>query len=465
MRRLIYEKASRIKVEIVRIILENRGNLGKEELLNIFNISSATLDKYLLELYLELPSGSIEISKGQIFINQMKCTLYDTQIIYFSKSITKEILYKCFFSSALTLEGLAQELYISSSKLFTALRFLEKQLREVDIEVNRAPVVSITGKAESILILYSLLLHLEEDPYRITFTKLNEKVVVDNIISFFEENHIKVENKVVKEFELWLLAINDRYYLKKMFLNSSKESFLNDFIDSDSPICRSFQKKFPVINFNGFNKEGIILAINCLFFNTVGFHFETAEDEEVFFKSSVKAKFCYQNFILSLLLKEEYCIDSQNLPQTALKIEGSIHYYNLLYPFFYFYEEFFNPKLKESPKFQNLISFFKEDFNSFFQKELGEKVDEEIFEFLAHIVSAFQKDYFSNHSYKIGVYSMKGTIFEKRLCDEIYKAIEILPYSEFKTNESCLDLIIIDDLRLLSNVGNFKKYFLFGDYY
>ncbi|MEY8500485.1 helix-turn-helix domain-containing protein [Enterococcus avium] len=464
--RLIYEKSSRMKVEIVRVVLENRGTLKKEKLLNYFNVSSATLDKYLLELYLELPSNSIEITKSHVLIDNIRCSLYDIQILYFSKSITKEILHMCFFSPALTLEGLAQELYISTSKLFTVLKFLECQLKKIDIKVLRTPLVSIIGKAESILILYNLLLHLEDNPFQVAFSKLNEKLVVENTISFFEENHFKVEHKVVREFGLWLVAISDRYYLKKMFENPLEDIVKNNFLDFSSPVCNSFQKHFSCLNYNGIDLEGTILAVNFLLFNTIEIHFESIKDEFSFFKYKVKPNFSYHTLILSILLKAEYAIDSQNLIQTVLKVEGSLHYYNLLYPYFDLYGEFFNPKLKKSPKFQKLILQFKKDFNSFFQKEIHlSNVNEKIFEFLAHVVSAFQKEYFPNTYYRIGVYSMKGTVFEKKICEELSKAIEIVPYSEFENSDDVLDLLIIDDLRLLSNVDNYKKYILFGDYY
>lgn len=220
--RLIYEKAFKTKVELIRLLLENNGIFTKELLPEKLGISVTTLEKYLMELCTELPSNSIKFSKNQVYINKKKCSLYDVQLFYFSKSITKDILHECFFKQNVSFEKMAQNLYISNSKLFTVLKFLDKQLRKLDIQIKRTPEISINGRIESILVLYNLILQSESNPYQKIHSKIDSTLIKDQIIAFFKENHINVEYSIVRDFELWILTVNDRNYLKNVTIHQLK---------------------------------------------------------------------------------------------------------------------------------------------------------------------------------------------------------------------------------------------------
>ncbi|WP_275400930.1 helix-turn-helix domain-containing protein, partial [Enterococcus faecium] len=138
---LIYEKAFVSKVKIVKHLLENGGISSKEKVIEVIDTSWTTMDKYLYELSKELPLKSIKIYKNSITINPKLCNLYDVQMNYLSKSIVKDVLTYIFFERNLTLESMAQSLYVSNSKLFKILKFLKVQLKKIGIEVIRSPYI------------------------------------------------------------------------------------------------------------------------------------------------------------------------------------------------------------------------------------------------------------------------------------------------------------------------------------
>ncbi|ENZ5590762.1 hypothetical protein ACGWY8_002726, partial [Enterococcus hirae] len=79
MLRLIYEKSSFFKAEIIRLIVENNGQINKNLLIKELCLSSATVNKYLQELHNELPDKALIISDSLIIFNYKNFSLYDVQ--------------------------------------------------------------------------------------------------------------------------------------------------------------------------------------------------------------------------------------------------------------------------------------------------------------------------------------------------------------------------------------------------
>lgn len=465
MMRLIYEKSARIKVEIIRTILKNNGEISKNQLLTIFDLSYTTLEKYLLELHIDLPTNAIEIGKNAILINVKICSLYDAQIYYLSKSIVSDILEYCFSQNLISFERLAQNLFISPSKLFNVIKFLNAQLSPLDIYIQNSPYVVIEGKEDDILVLYHLLLQLLDRPFDYSYSKLSRHVVNSKVIKFFQHLGIRNEGRVIDLFSLWILTISDRAYFKKIIKKKSSIFSDEDFLDEESSLYSCINRMLSGINDRIIDREGkLLLSLFLIFNDSLELNFESPSDEENFYTHELKINYTFHPFILSILTKKNYNIAPRNIEIISLKIEGSLKYYDILFPYYYFYREFFNPNLKNSKRFKILVEMYKKDFSSFLETE-SFITDNNIYEFLAHITSDFQKEYFASTIFTIGIYSSKGPLFEEQLCNEIKESIEVYPYYQLNNRNGQVDLLLVDDLRLLNNPLTYKKYLLLGDYY
>lgn len=97
MNQFIYERSLRMKVEIVKKILENNKGINKSKLCDLLPVSPTTIDKYISEMYLELPQGSIRMRDGNFEIDSKIISFYDIQMFYLSNSVTQNILSIIFF--------------------------------------------------------------------------------------------------------------------------------------------------------------------------------------------------------------------------------------------------------------------------------------------------------------------------------------------------------------------------------
>ncbi|EHB6499365.1 hypothetical protein JWS91_002703, partial [Enterococcus faecalis] len=165
-------------------ILENNRGIDKNRLCDLLPISPTTIDKYISEMYLELPQGSIMMRDGNFEMDSKIISFYDIQMFYLSNSVIQNILFIIFFEKKVTFEMLAQKLYISSSKLFTVVKFLKKKLGELGIQVITSPYVSIKGSSESVLVLYNTFLQTLTNPYEQSFSKHNEMLLKRTVESF-----------------------------------------------------------------------------------------------------------------------------------------------------------------------------------------------------------------------------------------------------------------------------------------
>ena len=83
-----------------------------------------------------------------------------------------------------------------------------------------------------------------------------------------------------------------------------------------------------------------------------------------------------------------------------------------------------------------------------------------ILSLLTYTVHSFQKSYIDS-TLNIAFYSAKGNRYEKQYCNEIKKAIKIIPYCEL--DDTSADILLIDNIELLKNVNNYEKYVMIGD--
>ena len=458
MLKLIYEKPSFFKVEIIRLLVENGGKKTKNSLIDDLGLSNATINKYLKEIEEELPKATLIFSDNIVVFDIKRCSLRDVQQYYFSQSVVKDILNYCFFYPKISFERLASELYISHSKLFNILKFMDKQLGIIGISIQRRPYIKLTGSFESILVLYNLFLQTEALPFDKSFSKLNLDSVKKRVINLLESYNLQLEYFIVEELCLWILTVNDRFYLSKV-CDMEKELDYDKFINVKSPILSRIKSEFSLINPKTFDTNGCLLIVIFIIFNMTSFHFKNTEEEKEFFSKEIIEDYQYESFILSVLMKQPYDVSSKFLEVLSVKMEGVIHFSSLIYPYYYLSRPMLTPKLSHSEYLNNIKIAIKEDFEEIFESIY--KNNEWIYELLANVIISFQKRYIGASVINIGVYSIRGSIFEVQYSEEVKKAINIVPY--YSLNGKTADLLLVDDIELLNNTDNYKRYMIMGD--
>ncbi|MFP7291519.1 helix-turn-helix domain-containing protein [Enterococcus hirae] len=458
MMKLIYEKSSFYKIEIIRLVVESGGKMTKNRIIKDLSISNATANKYLHELSNELSDNALIITDNIIIFNVKKCSLYDVQKYYFSQGVVKDVLTYCFFYSNVTFERLAGELYISHSKLFNILKFMDKELKHIGVSIRRRPYIKLEGSFESIMVIYNLYLQTENSPFDKSFSKLNIANLRNTVIHFLDSYDFKIEHFVVEELCLWLLTVSDRFYLEKICFTEKKLAY-DKFINLKSPLLNRIKEYFSPLSEKYFDRNGCLLILIFLIFNMTSIHFANAEEEKKFFTNELIEDYQYQSFILSILMKEPYNISSNSLEVLSVKIEGSIHFSSLIYPYYYFSRSILTPKLNRSDYLKKIKEALKKDFKDLFNTNDLQK--EWIYELLAYVALSFQKSYVENTNINIGVYSIRGGIFESQYCREIKKAINIVPYYDLRGQKA--DILIVDDIELLNNTTSYEKYLIVGD--
>jgi len=158
-------------------------------------------------------------------------------------------------------------------------------------------------------------------------------------------------------------------------------------------------------------------------------------------------------------MKQPYDVSSKFLEVLSVKMEGVIHFSSLIYPYYYLSRPMLTPKLSHSEYLNNIKIAIKEDFEEIFESIY--KNNEWIYELLANVIISFQKRYIGASVINIGVYSIRGSIFEEQYSEEVKKAINIVPY--YSLNGKTADLLLVDDIELLNNTDNYKRYMIMGD--
>ncbi len=450
---LIYEKSISCKIGIVKLAIENNGEVSKNNLTKNLKISSITLNKYLIEMSEELPKGCIFILNSSVVFDVKTLSFGEVQRIYFSKSISKDILYSCFFKTGLTFEQLASNLYISSSKLFNILKFMDKRLIPIKISVIRTPYVTFKGNIESIIVLYNFYLQNTDLQVNNQFLKYDSLLLEKKVIQFLSEYNINIEHKIVTDLSSWILSICSRRYLSRFSNNDLKVSM--DFICINSPILKKIKKHFDYLNKNSLDKTGCLLILIYLISNMSPTHFKCYKSEYEFFNHEIITNYKHRKFITTIL-KKNHDILSQNINILSFQAELSIHFYHILYPYYRFLAKNFSPKLHQYPDFKITYNLIKKHLTiplKHYEKLWLSKI-------LTCLFIAFQNKSLSSPILNIGVYSIRGLHFEEKYCTKLKHAINIVPYCQLDTPAN---ILLIDDIDLLKNVKNYRRYMLIDD--
>lgn len=455
MNQWIYERPLRMKVEIVKKILENNRGIDKNRLCDLLPISPTTIDKYISEMYLELPQGSIMMRDGNFEMDSKIISFYDIQMFYLSNSVIQNILFIIFFEKKVTFEMLAQKLYISSSKLFTVVKFLKKKLGELGIQVITSPYVSIKGSSESVLVLYNTFLQTLTNPYEQSFSKHNEMLLKRTVESFFNFFNIKTSERLIREMSLWVVSLSDLSYIKSFLTeNELFENLSFEWISFDSPIIKKMKLDFnKLLSVNTFDEKMCVILLTTLIFNTSDLHFDNYESERLFYSKKIFIDFCYKNAIFELLMKEE--VDPIDVGILSTKLEICLHFISLLSPYYYLNRSFFNSV--DNKWFNKLIEDVRNDFFYLEKDNICDdflELNTATYDFLSYIVASCQKVNIKSPLVTFSIRSSKGSIFEKNFCEEFEKSIRIVPYYEIEENGK-FDILIVDDLRLLDNYNNY----------
>ena len=445
---IIYKKSISNKLKIIKYVIESSGEISKKYLTKKLKISIVSLSKYLSEICDELPKRSMFITSTSIFFDNTVISFEEIQKIYFSKSISSDILYNCFFKNGLTLEQLADHLYVSDSKLFNVLIFLNRRLATIKVSITKSPYITLSGNRESLIILYNLF--LKNTDYRKTFFKYDYHILENSVIQFLVEYNINIDSKTVTDLSLWILTISSRDYLNKF--NSPDFKISLDFISLDSPVLTKIREYFSYLNENALDSKGCLLILIYLVTNMSNFRFKNCKYEYIFFNNEIITNYKNKGIVTSIL-KE---IDKQftkPINVIIFKLEICIHFFKLLYPYYRFFIKRFSPKLYLNDNFKKTYSLMKKSISNSYKYYETRWLSE----ILASLIIAFQKKDLNSSELTIAVYSIRGLQFEEFYCAKLKQAIKIIPYSELNNSASVL---LIDDIDLLSNLKNYNRYVL-----
>ncbi|WP_275400680.1 hypothetical protein, partial [Enterococcus faecium] len=112
-------------------------------------------------------------------------------------------------------------------------------------------------------------------------------MLTQKVFLFFKNENIKVDSLIVKEFNLWILTVMARKFLKKHCVELIDRDTLNSVVSIESPaLCNLKQKLDNIYGFDS-KEDNLILLIIFLLFNTLGFHFESSIEEGLFYSTRI----------------------------------------------------------------------------------------------------------------------------------------------------------------------------------
>lgn len=118
-----------------------------------FSLSSITLKKYLDELDLELPPEYLTLYNKEVFCEKNPVLFRKISDNYRSKGVYFKIITLINNDTSMTMEKLAQTLFISTSYLYKVIKQLCNDLNRIDLQLMRTPYLSFTGNQFSYLYL------------------------------------------------------------------------------------------------------------------------------------------------------------------------------------------------------------------------------------------------------------------------------------------------------------------------
>ncbi|WP_270286352.1 hypothetical protein, partial [Enterococcus faecalis] len=260
------------------------------------------------------------------------------------------------------------------------------------------------------------------------------------------------------------IAISDLGYMKHLIIEDSLSRFRDsEFISLESPVIKKMKYIFNSLNIKLFNEETCLLLLILLIFNTTGLHFNSYKSEKKFFSTELVVNFSYKFIIFEIFINEKYKISPNDANILAVKTESCLHFFSILAPYFCLYREFFSSNVLDKRYFKELVEELRIDFGDFNSLMVEDiRFDIDIYKLLAYVVSSCQSPIVQDGIVTLGVYSFKGSLFEERYCEELKNAIRIVPCYKIEDNEF-VDILMVDDLRLLDSSFQYKDYLLLGN--
>ncbi|EGO5074360.1 hypothetical protein H6227_002513, partial [Enterococcus faecalis] len=149
----IYEEHLTKKIDILQRLMDSPNAVSFSVLKNEFSLSSITLKKYLNELSLELPHNYLTLYGKEVFCEKNPTIFRKISNTYRSKGIYFKIITLINSNTSMTMEKLAQTLFISTSYLYRVIRQLRNDLNKIDLQLKRTPYLSFAGNQFSYLYL------------------------------------------------------------------------------------------------------------------------------------------------------------------------------------------------------------------------------------------------------------------------------------------------------------------------
>ncbi|MBO0432027.1 hypothetical protein [Enterococcus sp. DIV0660C] len=282
------------------------------------------------------------------------------------------------------------------------------------------------------------------------YNPISIDLLTDKIVNFLEDCNIKIENNIIYELQTWIITVNCKDYLQKF--SDSHLEINKEFISSESPVVKKIYNNFFCFNNKKLDEEKILLILIFLLSNMNSLHFKNVKNEQNFFLNELTPNYIDKDLIFSILCGP-YNVSTTDIKTLSIRIEICIHYAKILYPYYFFYNKYFSTNIKS-------LSFSK-DINCALKKYTIHNYNIQwILSLLTYTVHSFQKSYIDS-TLNIAFYSAKGNRYEKQYCNEIKKAIKIIPYCEL--DDTSADILLIDNIELLKNVNNYEKYVMIGD--
>lgn len=207
---LIYERDSLYKAKIYEFLFFHNKEVPFSILSQLFDLHNTTIKRYLSELQ------EIEFLKNELFISKtsvicIKKNVLPLELIKYFKAngIFIDILNMIYKNKYLTIECLAQRLYVSSSHLYKIIKELNCRIKIFDLELEMFPKIRITGNIFSAIYLewsVRTLFYMDEKRkinYEIKQFQRNFRAVFELTSS----NNFNDEQKGYYFYYQWLQAI------------------------------------------------------------------------------------------------------------------------------------------------------------------------------------------------------------------------------------------------------------------
>ena len=151
---LIYEKDSLYKAKIYEFLFFQNREVSFSNLSQLFELHNTTIRRYLIELQeIEFLKNELFISKTSVICTKKNVLPLELIKYYKANGIFVDILSMIYKNKYLTIERLAQQLYISRSHLYKIIKELNYRIKVFNLKVELFPKIRVTGDVCSVIYL------------------------------------------------------------------------------------------------------------------------------------------------------------------------------------------------------------------------------------------------------------------------------------------------------------------------